>query len=122
VETPVHIVDWVPTFAALTRFRPERDLKWDGTNILSLLTAHTPLPDRPLYSVAPGWRARSIQFGTWKLIATGDGDQRKNELYHLAVDPGETNNLANREPGKLAELLRMLEQAGARDRDALPKD
>ena len=81
-----------------------------------------PLPDRPLYSVAPGWRARSIQFGTWKVIATGEGAQRTNELYNLATDPGEMNNLAASQPAKLAELLRLLDQAAARDRDSLPKE
>ncbi|MEO6244922.1 MAG: sulfatase-like hydrolase/transferase, partial [Opitutaceae bacterium] len=55
VSAPVQITDWVPTFAALTGYQPERDLKWDGADILSLLTSHTPPPVRPLYGVAPNW-------------------------------------------------------------------
>jgi arylsulfatase A-like enzyme len=122
VETPVQITDWVPTFAALTGYRPERDLKWDGTSLLPLLTAHTPLPERPLYGVAPGWRARSLRLGDWKLLAFGDGPARKHELYHLAADPGEQTNLAATEPARLARMQSLLNQSASRDRDALPKD
>ena len=36
VQTPVHITDWLPTFAAVTGFRSDQDLKWDGTNCPNL--------------------------------------------------------------------------------------
>ena len=122
VQTPVHITDWLPTFAAVTGFRSDQDLKWDGTNLLPVLTAHTPIPDRPLYSVAPGWRSRTLQYGQWKLIVFGEGSRRKVEFYDLDADPAETHNLASSNPGPLARLQAMLDLAAARDRDAVAKD
>ncbi|MBI5694062.1 MAG: sulfatase-like hydrolase/transferase [Verrucomicrobia bacterium] len=122
VATPVQITDWLPTFAALTGYRTDRDLKWDGTNLLPVLTTHAALPERTLYSVAPSWRARAVRHGDWKLIAFGEGEKRRLELYHLTADPAEATNRATAEPERLRQMLARLDQAAARDRDALPKD
>ncbi len=122
VQTPVHITDWLPTFAAVSGFSFDQDLKWDGTNLLPVLTAHTPMPDRPLYSVAPGWRSRTLRYGQWKLIVFGEGSRRKVELYDLQADPAEAHNLAASNSGPLARLQAMLDLAAARDRDAIAKD
>ena len=94
VGSPVQITDWMPTFTALAGWQPKRDLKWDGTDITPLLTHHTALPDRPLYAVAPGWRARSVRFGNWKLIVQAEGAARREELFNLAADPSEMMNQA----------------------------
>ncbi|MCE2863563.1 MAG: sulfatase-like hydrolase/transferase [Opitutaceae bacterium] len=122
VETPVQIIDWLPTFAALAGYQPAADPRWDGTDLSALLTRHVAPPARPLYSVAPGWRARSLRFGNWKLIVTGDGAKAAHELYDLVADPAEKRNLADEQPARLRDLLGTLAQVAARDRDAMAKD
>jgi arylsulfatase A-like enzyme len=42
----------------------------------------------------------------WRLIHRADG---RHELYHVAVDPDEKDNLAKGEPARLEELLRIVE-------------
>ena len=83
---------------------------------------HAAPVERPLYSVAPGWRARSVRLGNWKLIVSGDGAKATHEVYNLAADPAEKTNLATAQPDRLRDLLATLARVSARDRDALPKD
>jgi arylsulfatase A-like enzyme len=42
----------------------------------------------------------------WRLIHRADG---RHELYHVAVDPDEKDDLAEREPARLQELVRIVE-------------
>jgi len=118
----VQITDWMPTFSAIAGFAPKGDLKWDGTDITKVLTSHAPLPDRPLYAVAPGWRARSLRFGQWKLVVTGAAANAKSELFDLATDSAEKVNLASSQPERLREMQAKLDAMAARDRDAVAKD
>jgi arylsulfatase A-like enzyme len=119
---PVQIIDWMPTIAALAGYRPERDLKWDGVDLTALFLHGQPPAERPLYTVAPSWRARSLRLGDWKLVVTGENSNRKVELFDLAADPQEAKNLAESQPGRVAELQKRLDEAAARDRDAEAKD
>jgi arylsulfatase A-like enzyme len=122
VNQPVQIIDWMPTLCVLTGYRPDRDLKWDGTNIMSVLTDHAELPERYLYAVAPGWRSRSLRLGDWKLIVHEEKNTRRNELFNLAADRAESNNLAEREPDRLKQLLTKLDDASRRDKDSVVEE
>jgi arylsulfatase A-like enzyme len=51
-------------------------------------------------------RFKSVLKGNWKLIAADDGSR---ELYDLAVDPEELNDLSTAQPDKVAELNAMIE-------------
>jgi len=122
VASPVQITDWMPTLLAIAGYRSPSDLKWDGIDISTLLTEHRALPDRPLYAVAPNWRARSLRFGNWKLIVHAQKQGERVELFDLATDPREARNLADHQPAQVRKLRAMLQEAGARDRDAVAKD
>ena len=45
--------------------------------------------------------SRALRQGDWKITDIGDG---KWQLFHLASDPGEVNDLANLHPERLAAL------------------
>lgn len=119
VKSPVQITDWMPTFCSLAGYEPEKELKWDGTDLTALLLNHEPLPDRSLYAAGPRWRAVSLRHGNWKLIVRGKGDNKKIQLFNIANDPREKTNQAETEPERVADLLEKLREAARRDRDSV---
>jgi arylsulfatase A-like enzyme len=121
VDSPLQITDWMPTLCSLAGYHSERDLNWDGANITELLIDRSPLPDRPLYTAGPRWRASSLRYGDWKLIVHGEGENRKLELFNIANDPNESSDLAKREPKRVEEMLTRIERAAERDSDSLAK-
>jgi arylsulfatase A-like enzyme len=121
-DSPVQIIDWMPTLCALAGYRGTDDLKWDGVDLSPMLLRQEKLAARSLYSVAPGWRSRSLRSGNWKLIVYGTGEAQKIELFDLVADPAESKTLAESQPENVASLLEQLKAISARDKDALPKD
>lgn len=121
VNAPLHIVDWYPTLLGLAGAPLEQKLPIDGRDLWPTLTANAPSPhDAILINAAP--KRGAIRLGDWKLILNGhiidtegdDGDNaaapaEKNsgeqvELFNLANDPSEKENLAAKNPGKVKEL------------------
>lgn len=121
-ETPVHIVDWMPTFCALAGAKVDGEtLKWDGTDIWSVVTGSGTIAERSLYSAGTHFRSRALRHGNWKLIvhvAKGSAKQRL-ELFDIAKDPNEQNDLSEVRPDKLRELQSYLDQKAASDRDSV---
>ncbi len=117
---PTHIVDIVPTVLELAG--GARPIAWHGT----------PVPPAPGKSLLPAFAKdgaverdnlwwlhegnRALRAGDWKLVAAGnqgDGGAETEvswELYNLAKDRGETNDLAAQMPEKVSELARQWEQ------------
>jgi arylsulfatase A-like enzyme len=116
--TPMHCVDWLPTIASLVGFESKSDLQWDGVNQWPALTGDTRAKTkRNIYIAAnPG---QSLRYGDWKLIATKN---KPPELYHIAADPYEKEDLAKSNPEKLAELQKLLDNERAKDDPKLPSD
>ncbi len=120
-ETPAHISDWMPTFCSLAGWATDRELNWDGANLWPALSGTGTAPARPLYWVAPGFRARAVQEAGWKLILTDTKGQspEKAELFDLNQDPNETRELAREQPERVSALRTTLERLATRDRDAV---
>lgn len=95
----VSVADWMPTLCHLTGSVPEKNPRWDGVNIWSVLEScidfpDTMIPDRPLY-----WNLRGNQFavrdGRWKLII------RENPGgIHRTLRPGKRSGREH-EPGRI---------------------
>jgi uncharacterized sulfatase len=118
-DTPIHVVDWLPTlFAAAGAVAPATH-PLDGQNLGPLLRGE-PLPLRALYWYLPLYEVRwagtpcaIIREGDWKLIEFfGDWFDpagrytpgHRLELYDLRRDLGEQHDLAATEPARAKSL------------------
>jgi arylsulfatase A-like enzyme len=100
-DQPVIQLDIAATALAAAGIDASSENKLDGVNLLPYLTGEkTQSPHAALY-----WRfgpQMAIRRGDWKLVRHSGSTE--TELYNLAKDIGEQNNLAQSEPGKLKEL------------------
>lgn len=121
-DAPVQVIDWMPTFCALAGYKPEKELKWDGVNLWPQLAEGASPPARTLYTVGPGFKARSLRCDPWKLVVHGTEEKAKYELYDILTDPNETKNVAAEKPDELAAMKERLRVMARADRDALAND
>jgi arylsulfatase A-like enzyme len=94
-ERPAIAMDVLPTIAAAVGARCP-----DGLEGLSHLPDGDVSADRPLFWESGGQRA--VRRGGWKLYVPQRGDP---QLFDLASDPGEAQNLAAKRSALVTELL-----------------
>jgi arylsulfatase A-like enzyme len=121
VKEPLHIIDWYPTLLKLAGAPGGQKLLPDGIDIWPVLTdgAKVSRDALLLHGTRPGVAA--VRKGDWKLLVNAPekddeegvarevSSQRTVELYHLAEDVGEANNLAASKPEKVSELRSRLD-------------
>ena len=100
VGAMIHVVDMMPTLAGLAGADLSAAKPLDGRDFWPALSG-SPVRDDFVYNVEPTQGA--LRDGKWKLRLTAALPPRV-ELFDLDADPGETRNLAERNPDKVAEL------------------
>jgi arylsulfatase A-like enzyme len=112
-DVPVCSIDLVPTIREFLNPAPADDLL-DGVSLMPLLRESGKLEERPLFWHYPHYSNQGIQPGG--AIRAGDDkliefyESRRLELFDLKNDPGESTNLSDRFPEKVARLAARLRE------------
>ena len=116
VESPTSIMDWMPTFCERSD-RPA-ELSWclSGQDIWplilgkELISRKEKAQPRTLYWATPSELA--VRHGNWKLIRSRNDSITNGqiELFNLANDPYEKNDLADELSDRVAELTKILDE------------
>ena len=106
----IHAVDILPTVAALAGASTAKCKPLDGVNVWSTIADGKPSPrTEVIYNVEP-FRA-AIRQGDWKMIWR-TLIPTSVDLFDLAADPYEKNNLAAANPEKVAAMQARIEALG----------
>jgi arylsulfatase A-like enzyme len=110
-EHPIIQLDILPTSLAAAGVEADPNWKLDGVNLLPYLTGENKnRPHETFY-----WRFGkqwAVRHGDWKLVG-GNGGDLAGELYNLADDISESNNLASSNPEKVRELKTLWDEWNA---------
>ncbi len=108
INEMIHVTDWYPTLTGLVGASTAKCKPLDGTNVWSTISQGAPSPRTEIvYNVEP-YRA-AVRQGDWKLVWRTTLPS-SIELFNLAKDPSEKNNLAAQYPDKVAALQKRVEQ------------
>lgn len=116
IDEPMHGVDWYPTLLKLAGASTTQSLAPDGMDIWPMLTQSAKSPHDAILLVGNQPNRAAIRMGDWKLLLNasqkdaeestgGEGDAGGNvELYNLAEDISEKQDLADSHPDKVQAL------------------
>jgi arylsulfatase A-like enzyme len=124
-DEPVISTDFYPTMLDMAGLAAMPRQHCDGVSIAPLLTQPGgKIAPRPLFWHYPhygnqgGSPGGAVRLGDWKLIEFYEDN--RVELYNLAEDIGEKNNLAAKMPEKAAEMRKMLDDWRKSIKAAMP--
>ena len=102
VDAMMHVVDMYPTLAGLAGAPTGKSKPLDGLDVWPTISDGKPSPRTEIvYNIEP-FRA-GVREGDWKLIWRTPLPEGV-ELYNIAQDPAEKNNVAAANPDKVAAL------------------
>jgi arylsulfatase B len=108
-QQPIIALDILPTALAAADGKLPEGAQTDGVNLLPYLAGENTEPPHQFLFWRLGSQA-AVRKGKWKLLKNGND---RVQLFDLAADNGETDNLAERRPDVVKELDIALQQWNA---------
>ena len=109
-------IDVMPTLLSLAK-APSSERKLDGVDLSPVLFEQKPLPSRPLFWASlsnDGKRSEAMRSGNWKLVVQHPGakpgtfENETTELYNLASDLSEKQDVSDNHRERTAKMLARL--------------
>jgi arylsulfatase A-like enzyme len=118
IEEPLHVVDLFPTLAGLAGASLEETLPLDGRDVWPVL-AEGATGVREDLLINSNHAVGAVRAGRWKLVSwRKQGIANRRQLFDLAADPAEEEDLSRQHPGEVARLEAILARY---DRGSLPE-
>lgn len=126
VAVPMHCADWMPTLTKLVGWTKSADVTFDGQDMWPAISGADKSPKQRVIYI-PLRKSWAVLDGDWKIIVHSNGndtidDKDRAELFNLADDPYEKNDLAKSEPKRVAKMRKLLAELRQDDLDELPAD
>lgn len=118
---PVSSIDYFPTICRAAGIKPPADVVIDGVDLMPVLKGGDSLDREDIFWHFPHYRGRIMPYsmvrsGSWKLLKRYHG--KPYELFNLAEDIGEKEELSAKMPEKVkqldAKLVEWLKKTGAK--------
>ena len=111
-EATVVAMDFLPTALDLAGVQTPDGHSFDGTSFKSLLMGEGEFPERKLFFGYEPKLGTAMRDGDWKMIIKGE----HRELYNLADDIGERENLIEVQPERAAAMAKEIDAWKAQTR------
>lgn len=108
VYDPVHVTDMTATLLTLTGASPDPKKKLDGIDLWTALAGGARSPRKEILLNVEDFHG-ALRVGEYKLIVHA-ALPSKVEVFHIANDPEEVENIAERDPDRTRDLLKRLNE------------
>lgn len=120
LETPMHVIDWMPTLASILGYKPKSWNNWEGVDMWKIIENQKESKNpREFYFVfGENRKYEGLRYGKWKIVRKKENSGYYNlwELYNLENDPYETQDIPSSNLKILNDLVSRFDRQKSKDK------